>query len=181
MHPLNRFARGLIFITALTVLPLQLPAQQEHAKETPATLGLEIHALTRLLAEVHYNRDAVTPSSYSDVIPDYMAGLDGQHLFFLDSDKQSFVTRYNTADALYYNVTALDKIDPAYEIFSVYQKRATDRVAWISSFLNKDVSLATTDTYTLDRAKAEWPATEAQADDLWSRRIRFEVIKEILN
>ena len=180
MHLLNRFAHSLVLIAALTVLPAQLPAQQDRALQTPATLGLEIHALTRLLAEVHYNRDAVTPSRYSEVIPDYMADLDGQHLFFLGSDKQNFVARYS-ADALYYNVTALDKIDPAYDIFAVYQKRVTDRVAWISAFLDKGVSLATNDTYTIDRAKAEWPATSAQADDLWSRRIRFDVIKEVLN
>ena len=181
MHSLNRFSRSLVLITALTILSLSLPAQQEQRTvETSASLGLEIQTLARLLAEVHYNRDAVTPSKYSELIPDYMTDLDGQHLFFLDSDKQDFVTHYTT-EALYYNIITLGKIDPAYAIFALYQKRATDRVAWISSFLDKDVALTTKDTYTMDRAKAEWPTTAAQADDLWNRRIRFEVIKEVLN
>ena len=93
MHSLNRFSRSLVLITALTILSLSLPAQQEQRTvETSASLGLEIQTLARLLAEVHYNRDAVTPSKYSELIPDYMTDLDGQHLFFLDSDKQDFVT-----------------------------------------------------------------------------------------
>ncbi|MBW8782237.1 MAG: carboxy terminal-processing peptidase [Verrucomicrobia bacterium] len=180
MHHPIRFARGLFLMTALAAFVPQSPAQSERAPNTSPTLGLEIRALIHLLEEVHYNRDAVRPASYADVIPDYMSDLDGQRLFFLGSDKRDFVTRYKP-DALYWNIASLGKIEPAYDVFAVYKQRVTDRVAWISDALKKDINLATKDTYILDRTKAEWPATAAEADDLWAKRLRFEVIKELLN
>jgi len=181
MHLLNRLARGLILLTALsTTLPAQLPAKTDQPFQTSDTLKKEIQTLIRLLEEVHYNRDAVTSASYAEVIPDYMGDLDGQHLFFLKSDKDSFVDRYKP-ESLYWNLRSLGKIDPAYEIFDVYQKRVTERVSWISTALDKGLDLSGKDTYTLDRTKAEWPATPVDADELWGKRLRFELIKEILN
>ncbi|MFA6289158.1 MAG: carboxy terminal-processing peptidase [Opitutaceae bacterium] len=181
MHLLNRLARGLLFITALsTTLPFLLSAKTDQPFQTSDTLKREIQTLIRLLEEVHYNRDAVTSASYAEVIPDYMGDLDGQHLFFLKSDKDSFVERYKP-DSLYWNLRSLGKIDPAYEIFNVYQKRVTDRVAWVAAALDKGLDLTAKDTYTLDRTKAEWPATPSEADELWGKRLRLELIKEILN
>ncbi len=181
MHLLNRLARGLIFLTALsTTLPAQLPAKTDQPFQTSDTLKREIQTLIRLLEEVHYNRDAVTSASYSEVIPDYMGDLDGQHLFFLKSDKDSFVERYKP-ESLYWNLRSLGKIDPAYEIFDIYQKRVTERVSWISTALDKGLDLSGKDTYMIDRTKAEWPAAPAEADELWGKRLRFELIKEILN
>ncbi len=76
----------------------------------------------RLLEGDHYNRDAVHQSDYGEVVPDYMAALDGQHLFFLKSDQADFTARWD-AKTLYANIAYLGNIDPAYEIYYVYQKR----------------------------------------------------------
>ncbi len=184
MHLLNRLARRLLLITSLAISAATLPAEPAakpvQTFQTSETLKREIQTLIRLLEEVHYNHDAVTPASYSEVIPNYMGNLDGQHLFFLKTDKDSFADRYKT-DFLYQNIRYLGQIDVAYEIFGVYEKRVAERVAWVSATLDKGVDLSVKDTYTLDRTKAEWPATPAQADELWNKRLRFDLIKEILN
>jgi carboxyl-terminal processing protease len=181
MHFLKRLANGLILIAALSnTLPAEPVTKPEQTFQTSETLKREIQTLVRLLEEVHYNRDAVTPASYAEVIPDYMGDLDGQHLFFLKSDKDSFTTSYKP-ELLYNNIRYLGQIDPAYEIFAVYKKRVIERVAWISTALNKGLDLTGKDTYTLDRTKEEWPEAAAQSDELWAKRLRFELIKEILN
>ncbi|CAM3110791.1 carboxy terminal-processing peptidase [Rariglobus hedericola] len=181
MHPLTRSVRSLFAVAALSVFAACGHAQQPAGTFVASpTLDIEARTLIRLLEEVHYNRDAVSSSSYAEVIPDYMAALDGQHLFFLDSDKQSFIER-NKPDSLYWTITSMGKIDPAYSIFTVYQKRVTDRVAWIQEALKKDFDFKTNDTYVIDRAKAVWPNTAADADTLWEQRLRFELIKELLN
>jgi hypothetical protein len=69
-----------------------------------------------------------------------MTELDGQHLFFIGSDKATFSEKY--AKNVYYNTAFLGNIDAAYEIFNVYQKRVEDRVSWIFEELKKDVDLA---------------------------------------
>ena len=148
--------------------------------EPPTGLGLEIRALVQLLEAAHYNRDAVTKDNYGELIPDFMESLDGQRLFFLETDKQDFMTRH-PADNLYNNISYLGHIDPAYEIFAVYESRVQARVAWIMTELDKDIDLTGHDTYAPDRSKSAWPADAAAADDLWRRRLKFDLIQEMLS
>ena len=180
MHLLTRSARSLFVVLSLAVAVSSPHAAPAGTFEASSSLNIEAQTLVRLLEEVHYNRDAVSASSYAEVIPDYMATLDGQHLFFLETDKQTFIERHRP-ESLYWTITSMGKIDPAYAIFSVYQKRVTDRVAWIQEAIKKDFDFNTKDTYLIDRAKSVWPATSAEADALWSQRLRFELIKELLN
>src|SRR5277367_3137577 len=72
---------------------------------TPDTLSTEAQTLVTLLEQAHYNRDAVHSGDYAQVIPEYMKALDGQHLFFLDSDRAEFVNRFGKN--VYYNVDYL--------------------------------------------------------------------------
>ncbi len=180
MHLLTRSARQFLALFAVSVLATHVQAEPTGTFEAPPSLKFEAQTLIRLLEEVHYNRDAVSEARYAEVIPDYMAALDGQHLFFLETDKQTFIERHQP-ESLYWTITSMGKIDPAYTIFSVYQKRVTERVAWIQEALKKGFDFNTDDSYVIDRAKAVWPATPAEADTLWNQRLRFELIKELLN
>jgi carboxyl-terminal processing protease len=146
---------------------------------TSTTLANEASTLTKLLDELHYNHDAVRSADYASVIPDYMGELDGQRLFFLGSDKAKFMADYGKN--VYYNTAFLGNINAAYEIFYVYQTRVENRIAWILEQLKKDFDFTTDDSYRADRAKAEWPADEAAADELWTKRLKFEMVAELLN
>lgn len=147
--------------------------------ETSATLRTETRRLIDLLEQVHYNRDAVRAANYDQVISDFMGELDGQRLFFLGSDKADFASRYSKN--LYWNIKNLGSIDAAYDVFSIYETRTSARINWIFDELKKDVDLSGTDYYRIDRSKSEWPENAAAADDLWRKRLKFEVLAEVLN
>jgi len=146
---------------------------------TPDTLSTEAQTLVTLLEQAHYNRDAVHSGDYAQVIPEYMKALDGQHLFFLDTDRAQFAARF--AKNVYYNVDYLGKIDASYDIFYTYDDRVTARVSWIFGELKKKMDFTTSDTFRVDRSESQWPATDAEADDLWRKRLKFEVLGELLN
>jgi carboxyl-terminal processing protease len=146
---------------------------------TPDTLSTEAQALVLLLEQAHYNRDAVHSGDYAQVIPEYMKALDGQHLFFLDTDRAQFANRF--AKNVYYNVDYLGKIDAAYDIFYVYDDRVTARVGWIFGELKKNIDFTTQDNFRVDRSDSQWPTTPAEADELWRKRLKFEVLGELLN
>jgi carboxyl-terminal processing protease len=175
---LFRSARALLFSLCLAST-LAVVAADRQRVATPA-LEREIVSLVRLLEEYHYNRDGVRQADYGQVIPDYMKEFDGHHLFFLDSDKKEFTTRY-PASWLYNNISSLGKIDPAFEIFARYEERATSRIHWILDELKKEVDLNTQDTYVVDRTEVDWPSTVEEADDLWRKRLKYELILEMLN
>jgi carboxyl-terminal processing protease len=146
---------------------------------TSTTLAAEASTLTKLLDELHYNHDAVRSADYASVIPDYMGELDGQRLFFFGTDRAKFMEDY--AKNVYYNTAFLGNINAAYEIFYVYQTRVENRIAWIFDELKKDFDFNTTETYRADRAKSEWPANAVAADELWTKRLKFELVQELLN
>ena len=162
--------------TALIATP---PRAADRKFETSPTLRTEARSLVDLLEQVNYNRDAVRASDYEGVITDFMGELDGQRLMFLGSDKAGFSTRYGKN--LYWNIRNLGNLDAAYDIFSIYLTRTEARVNWILDELKKDIDLSSDEFYPADRSKAEWPTDAAAADDLWRRRLKYELLGEILN
>ena len=156
-----------------------LAAGDRKPYSTSQTLANEASMLVNLLEKAHYNHKSVLTVDYAQVIPDYMGDLDGQHLFFLGSDKAKFMEEYGKN--VYYNTAFLGNINAAYEIFYVYQTRVEERIAWILNELGKDFELTANESYHADRAKADWPANAASADDLWRKRLKYELIDELLN
>jgi carboxyl-terminal processing protease len=146
---------------------------------TSTTLAYEAQTLTKLLDELHYNHDAVRNSDYAQVIPDYMKEWDPQHLFFLSPDRAKFMEQYGKN--VYYNTAFLGNIDAAYEIFYLYQKRVETRITWIFDQLNKDIDFTAAESYAPDRSNTEWPTNAVAADEVWNKRLKFELIQEVLN
>jgi carboxyl-terminal processing protease len=170
----------LSLFTALWLAPLQ--AQKDRTLVTPPNLTSEIKLLVRLLEEAHYNKEAVQPDTYREVIPNYMSDLDGLRLFFLEGDRQQSEKRFN--EGLYWNISSVGKIDAAYEIFTTYEARVQARITWIFERLNGEFDLTTQETFGINRSDKDpkiWPADSAAADDVWQRRIKFELIQEMLN
>lgn len=167
-------------LALLCLLLAGAQARTDRAFSTTPTQSLEANSLVRLLEEWHYNREAVKVQTYEEVIPDYMTELDGQHLFFLASDRDEFLRRYPTR-WLYNNIAALGKLDPAFAIFSTYEERVQARVSWVLEALKAEVDLSAPESYVVDRTDAPWPADSKAADALWQKRLKFELIQELLN
>ena len=164
-----------------TAQPTPAPVKEAKTFSVPSTLATEASTLVKLLEQAHYNHETVLSSAFKEVIPDFMSDLDGQRLFFLAPDKERFMADYG--GKVYYNIAFLGNVEAAgvFNIFSTYQKRVDDRVAWIMEQLNHDIDLTANESYRFDRSKAEWPADAAAADDLWRKRLKFELVGELLN
>ncbi|MBK9989614.1 MAG: carboxy terminal-processing peptidase [Verrucomicrobia bacterium] len=180
MKFLGSLRHGLRWLLLLSLFVGNVYAWTDKQFTTTTGQAREITALIRLLEQIHYNHENVRPSDYGQIIPDFMGELDGQRLFFLATDKEAFTKRY-PASWVYNNISSLGKIDPAYEIYKAYASRVETRVQWILAELKKDIDLTTKETYLLDRAKGPWCADEKEADALWSKRLRFEVLQDVLN
>jgi carboxyl-terminal processing protease len=170
-----------VAVTLLTVLASVAPTfgRTDRKFSSSPTLSTEARTLMNLLEQAHYNRDNVRHTDFSQVIPSYMGDLDGQRLFFLESDKQKFTEQFGKT--IYWNLGTLGNLDDAYTIFEVYEDRTTARINWIFDQLTKEIDLTGNETYRADRTKADWPETAPEADALWHQRLKFELISELLN
>jgi carboxyl-terminal processing protease len=179
MLRLSFLRRTLIAAVAFSLAAGSATLAADKKFATSPTLAKEASTFVKLLEQAHYNHDAVRSSDYAQVVPDYMAELDGQHLFFLGTDKSAFAAKYGKS--VYYNVAFLGNINAAYEIYETYQARVVSRINWIFEELKKTHDLTTNEAYAVDRTKVEWPATPAAADELWRKRLKFELLSEMLN
>jgi carboxyl-terminal processing protease len=162
--------------------PTTSPAGPTAARELKPTSGLslELRGLIRLLEEVHFNRDQVTPASYAEVIPNTFKALDGQRLFLLASDLQEFQDEFRP-DSLYWNLATLGRLDAAFAIQSRHEQRVRERIQWIHRRLNGEFDFTGADAYEIDRHELPWPVDASAADTLWEQRLKFELLQEILN
>jgi carboxyl-terminal processing protease len=172
LSPAKCLLLSLLLVTGLTAAP------DREFKTTPV-MKLETRTLVQLLEVYHYNKDAVTPADFPQLISDYMKeGLDPYRLFFTAEDEKAFRNQYGPRVET--DLAYLGNIDTAFAIFRAYEDRVKARTAWIFEELKKDYDFTAPETYAPDRSKSEFPANAAEADDLWRRRIKFEIIQDLL-
>lgn len=174
---LQRSISAALFIGLLTT---SVFAITDRNFTTSPTLSTEVRVMMEMMTRLHYNRDAVRSNDYAEVIPDYMGVLDGRKIFFRSSDKEEFEKKYNSG--LYWELYKLGNIDAAYDIFTRYEQRVEDRINWIFDQLDTEENdFVSNDLYQIDRSESEWPADDAAADELWRKRLKYELIAELLN
>ncbi len=164
LHRSLAFLPGLL-VVALGVAPLQ-------AKSDSEQIGLSVG---RLLEEGHYTHHPLDDGISRKFLTGYLEMLDFSHLFFTQKDVDAFTAKYGTSlddDIL------LGNLDPAHEIFAVFQKRVEDRVKKIKELVKQPMDFKANETLVLNRQKAPWPKDEAEADKLWRDRIGNELLQE---
>jgi len=135
-------------------------------------------AVAHLLEQGHYSRHKLDDEISRRLLKQYLQDLDPNKLFFTQADIDMLTAKYATTldDAI------LDgNLDPARDIFALYKQRVTDRVAKNKVLANQKFAFNTNETVAIDRKKAPWPKDEAEADDLWRRRIEADLLQEKLN
>jgi carboxyl-terminal processing protease len=172
---LPRFFRAALWLAAVPVAF----AITDRDYATNPLMQNEVRTLKQMLDYVHFNRNALRSEDYPKLITDYVALLDPQRLYFTASDEQSLRRLYGPT--LENNIAFSGNIDAAFRIYGLFEQRVRSRVTWVHEQLAKDIDLTADDTYMIDRSKAPWPADQAEADALWMRRLKAELINEILN
>jgi carboxyl-terminal processing protease len=159
---------AVVFLTAVT--PQSLQAKSD-AEQICVSVG-------RLLEEGHYTHQPLNDAVSRKFLQTYLELLDYSHLFFTQKDIDLMNGKY--AEALDDDVL-LGNLKPAYEIYELYAKRVDERVAKIKEFLKQPVDFKTDATIEVSRQKVPWPKDEAEADELWRRRVTNELLQEKLS
>jgi len=170
------FAKSLAL--SLCLLTAALAAPDREFKTTPV-MRLETRALMQMLEVYHYNKDAVTTANYPHLISDFLAELDPLRLFFTAEDEQGFIRQYGAR--IETDLAYLGNIDIAFDIYRVYEQRVQSRTAWVFEQLKSDFDLSTQETYAPDRSKVPFPANGTEADNIWRRRIKYEILQDVLS
>jgi len=164
-------------LVALALLPAAFATTDRNFSTNPLMQN-EVRTLKQMLDYMHFNRNAVANTDYPKLITDYMALLDPQRLYFTADDEQSLRRLYGPQ--LENDLAYRGNIDAAFRIFGLFEERVKNRVTWIHEQLAQDIDLTTDETYLIDRSKEPWPANIEEADAIWMRRLKAELINELL-
>ena len=174
-----RLSLGLLLLTTVAFATTERNGTNDRNFNTTPLMSNETRTLVQMLEYFHYNKDAVNNTDYPQLVTEYMGDLDPQHLFFTALDETTlraqFGPRLNT------DLAYLGNIDAAFTIFRLYQQRVQSRSNWLFEQLNHDLDFKDHDNYLPDRTKSPWPADMAAADELWARRLKYELLPSLLD
>ena len=169
------FSRSIILLSVTLSVGI-FCGQAESLRPNPSSQATAI-LVQKLLQDHHFAGKPLTEEKARDWIKTYMESLDYNHAFFLESDMQAFQRTYATQLS---EMTQRGDITPAFAMFGVFNERVRERLAWIKNRLLLPFDFTTSQSYEIDRTKVGWPLDRLAADELWDRRLKFDVLREKL-
>jgi carboxyl-terminal processing protease len=135
--------------------------------------GKQAKIVVSLLETSHYRKLPFSDSLSSVVLDNYILSLDNNKSYFLKSDIASFEKYRKTIDDL----TKQEKVDPAFEIYKVFQKRYDQRMNYVvKTLIYKEFDFSKDEYYETNREKESWAASETELNKLWEQIIKSQAL-----
>jgi len=117
----------------------------------------------------HRLNDEVSQRAWTNLVTFY----DFDHSVFLKSDLDRLSAREKSLDD---EIRAAD-VSFGFEVYNLYVARLHERIDFATNLLAKaEWDFSADETYRVKRKDAPWPATRAEAEDHWRRRMKNEVL-----
>lgn len=126
----------------------------------------------------HYLRGTMEQLDGAEMVEAYIESFDYGRMYFLRPEIDDFNFRFAGAMEEF-----LEKgnLYAAFEIYDSFKQKAEARTEWAFARVKEDFDFAVDETFQPDRREAEWPATPEDADALWLRRLKYELLNEMLS
>ncbi|EOD53713.1 carboxy terminal-processing peptidase [Aeromonas molluscorum] len=128
--------------------------------------------IANLFTRSHYKQFKLD-DAFSEVVFDkYLENLDFSRNLFLASDIRRFDKYRDGFD------TDLERgrLAPAYDMFNLGQQRRYERFEYALKLLDTPFDFTQKDEYVFDREGAPWPKDEAELNELWRQRVKFDAL-----
>jgi carboxyl-terminal processing protease len=164
-------------LTPLLVLLAALVSAQTGSFTTTQSMQNETRATAALLEKLHISKKEMSSIDMNSVVKTYCENLDGAKMYFTAEEVDEFVTRYGKTLDLYLQ---RGNLTPAFEIYTLFKKKVDQRTVSNLAALDRPIDLTQPGTFPVERKKANWPENAEAADALWGRRLRLDMLSELL-
>ena len=134
-------------------------------------------AITSLLNHYHYRRSSLDNTMSADILDAYLDALDFNRSYFLAEDIAAFERKYRFKLDDYLRA---GNLQPAYEIFNIYQRRLVERIARIKVQLGRPINFDLDESVALNRKDAPWARDRVALDEIWRKRLKNELLQLML-
>jgi carboxyl-terminal processing protease len=128
--------------------------------------------IAELISNFNYKKVELNDSISSEIYDRYIKALDVNHNYLLDGDVKEFAKFKTTFD----DDLKTGNLANVFYIFNVYQKRYNDRIKFSLSQINNTFDYNKNETFTYERDKLPWIATEADMNTLWTQRVKYDLL-----
>jgi len=155
-------------VGAVETVPAQLVPQPHY--------GDVAQKVARVLPATHLSQRTLNDDISLTAWTNLLNALDFDHSYFLRSDIAAFTNmQFQVDDAL----KAGDIAFP-YEVYRVFRERVGQRYAFVTNLLDKGFTFTEGETFNWKRKDAPWPASQEEQDELWRKRIKNEVLVQVI-
>lgn len=159
-------------------LPLAVQAGDQLNADELRSMRRETQTAINFLQNYHLKKMPFVEVDSAELLTEYMHNLDDQRLFFLESDHEEILQRFERT--LKPSYLFVGDLYPAFEIYNLYRDRVESRLNWIAERLKGNFDLSTNEVVLLDRDEEPWPSSAEEADKLWNQRLESDLISELL-
>lgn len=137
------------------------PQQQIVAKE-----------LVKVIETYNYKKVKINDSLSNVIYEGFLKRLDPSRNYLLAGDIKEF-DQYRTKLDDYLREGDLS---PFFQMFNVFQKRYQERLQYSISQINQPFDYTKKDVYVYNREKLPWLSSTAEANDLWTKRVKYDLL-----
>ncbi|MEA9389518.1 carboxy terminal-processing peptidase [Acerihabitans sp. TG2] len=175
---MNKFVRvtalaGLLLVGAASASDVkitradQIPQLREEAQQETVS-----ERVTARFTRSHYRQFDLDDAFSAKIFDRYLNMLDYNHSVLLASDVAQYVDKKNQLDDELKN----GKLDIPFALYNLTQKRRFERYEYALAQLVKPMDFTSNDTIDLDRSKAPWPKNEAELNNLWDAKVKYDAL-----
>lgn len=145
-----------------------LPVLEQESQHSTAS-----KRVANLFTRAHYKPIRFNDVLSSKVFDRYIESLDFNKSVFLAADVASFEQYRNQFD----NALTTGKLDFTFGIFNLSMKRRFERYDYSLKLLETEMTFDKDDEYYFDREDAQWASTQAELDELWRERVKYDALR----
>ncbi len=163
----------LVLATAAQAATLTPDAQDRNALKPDAREAKVARMAADLMSHHHYKALPLDESLSNKIFDQYLKALDPEKLFFVQDD----INRLSSARSQLGSDMLHEDLGDPFTIYNLYVKRANERFVYARSLLKTGFNFQEAETYQFERDKQDWPKNDAQARDLWRKRVKNEWLR----
>ena len=127
----------------------------------------------KVLGHYSYRNVALDDHLSSQIFDNYLKELDGEKIFFLQSDIDHFADARTKLD----DAILGENLSIPFAIYNLYQQRITERFNYARSLLKKGFDFRKKESYQYTRKDAPWPKSMDELNDLWRKRVKNDWLR----
>ena len=118
--------------------------------------------------------DVISQRAWTNLVTYY----DADHSVFLKSDLDAFAAREKTLD----NELKHGDVSFGFDVYNLFIERFSERYDFATNLLaTAEWDFSSNEVYRIKRKDAPWPETREEAEDLWRKKIKNEVLAQMLS